>query len=209
MSDFEKEKKIIIDHFKQALKKYKRGPMAISWGSRKSQIVRFEALYKIGDLNGKTVLDLGCGFGDFYEFLTKKKKVKLKKYLGIDMNPLIISEAKKKYPKEEFITGNLLENPPKESFDYVFESGIFNIKVPNLENLIKKTLVQMYGICKLGVGVNFLSSFTPFKKDKKSYYVNPFKMSDFIQKNLSSKFVLKHDYKPNDFTVFFYKDSKK
>ena len=125
------------------------------------------------------------------------------------MNSLIIKEAKKKYPKAEFKTGDLLTSSLREQFDYVFESGIFNIKIANWERFTRKVLVQMYRISKIGVGANFLSDFTPFKKNKKSYYVNPFGMLKFVLGNLSNKFVLRHDYKPNDFMVYIYKNLEK
>ncbi|MEO7744043.1 MAG: hypothetical protein ABIR98_13985 [Usitatibacter sp.] len=37
--------------------------------SRASQEKRFEALHALGDFDGRSLLDLGCGFGDFLQFL--------------------------------------------------------------------------------------------------------------------------------------------
>src|SRR5512140_794427 len=41
----------------------------LGFRSRSSQIKRFEALVKVGDLDGRRVLDVGCGFGDLLAFL--------------------------------------------------------------------------------------------------------------------------------------------
>lgn len=209
MNKISNDERIISDYFNKIIKKYKVGPKAVGYGSRNSQIVRFEALSQIGNLNGKSILDVGCGFGDFYGFLINNKKLKLKKYLGIDTNPNMILAAKKKYPKAEFIVGDLMEKLPKESFDYVLESGIFNIEIPNWKKFTYKVLVRMYGMSRIGMGINFLSSLSPFKKEKNSHYVNPCEMLEFIFTKFTSKVVFRHDYKLNDFTIFAYKDSLK
>jgi len=43
------------------------------WGGEESQKQRFDVLLSIGDLNGKSVLDVGCGFGDLYGYLRQRK----------------------------------------------------------------------------------------------------------------------------------------
>lgn len=206
MDRFNNDKKIILDHFSETIKKHRIGPKAVSWGSEDSQKIRFRVLSEIGDLNGKTILDVGCGLGDFYGFLVNEKKLKLRKYLGIDINPLMIIGAKKKYPGVEFRVGDLTGVLPKESFDYVFESGIFNLKIPHWEKFVYKVLTQMYEVSKVGVGANFLSIFSPFTKDKNSYYADTCEVLRFVFTKLTTKAIFRHDYKPNDFTIFFYKD---
>ena len=205
MAKFDKNKKIIISHFDNTIKEYKKGVKVVGWGSKKSQEIRFKILSEIGNLNGKTVLDVGCGLGDFYRFLKNDKKITLRKYVGIDINPLMISIAKKKYPGVEFRVVDLLKNNFRGFFDYILASGLFGLKISRWEAFSYKVLIKMYKISKIGIGANFLSAFTPFKKDRKSYYANPFQISNFIRKNLSDKFALRHDYKSNDFTVYIYK----
>ena len=113
---------------------------------------------------------------------------------------------KKIHPKLKFEVRDLLKNPPKENFDFVLASGIFNIKIPNWEKFTYATLKKMYVLSKIGVGVNFLNLLTPLKKDIKSCYADPSKILKFISTQFTSNLILKQDYKPNDFTIFFYKD---
>lgn len=203
---FEKDTNIIIQHFNKTIKKYKHGPKAVSWGSKQSQKIRFEILSEVGELKNRSVLDLGCGFGDFYGYLTKKRKIRLKKYLGIDIHPEMIKRAREKYPEAKFEVRDLLfKAPSKQSFDYVVESGIFNLKIPNWHKFTYKTLAKMYKISKIGVGANFLNIFSPFEKDRNSYYADPCKILKFVCTYLTHKIILRQNYKPNDFTIFFYK----
>jgi len=204
MDAYSEYREINIVHFNKKIKQYKRGAKAVSYGSEGSQKIRFEVLSEIGNLNGKTILDVGCGLGDFYGFL-KNKGIEPKKYVGIDINPLMISKAKKNYPDAKFFVGDLLKIIPEGRFDYVFQSGIFNLVFQKWQKITYKILTQMYNLSKIGVGSNFLSTLTPFKKDKNSYYADPNKIINFIYTHLSKNFVLRHNYKPNDFTVYIYK----
>jgi hypothetical protein len=72
------------------------------------------------------------------------------------------------------------------------------------ENILEwnKALTQMYKIDKIGVGAKFLSIFLPVARDKNSYYANPCEALKFIFTKLTPKVIFRHDYKPNDFTVF-------
>ena len=75
--------------------------LTVGWGSKKTQRIRFENIYKYFDKNNFSVLDVGCGLGDFYSFL-KKKKINFK-YTGIDINEVFINKCKRKYKNINFI----------------------------------------------------------------------------------------------------------
>jgi len=56
----------------------------------------------LADLNfeGKTILDVSCGFGDIIPLIAKKaKKIN---YTGVDIVPEFIQVAKEKYPRHRF-----------------------------------------------------------------------------------------------------------
>ena len=43
------------------------------WSNVEKQIVRFQKAVTIFDFSNKEILDVGCGYGDFYNYLLKKK----------------------------------------------------------------------------------------------------------------------------------------
>jgi hypothetical protein len=43
----------------------------VGWKSQQTQEARFNALLAIGNLKGKSILDLGCGLGCLYGYLKK------------------------------------------------------------------------------------------------------------------------------------------
>ena len=48
---------------------YGDGFGSLLWASPETQAVRFDAIQRLGDLGGKSVLDVGCGRADLYDFL--------------------------------------------------------------------------------------------------------------------------------------------
>jgi 2-polyprenyl-3-methyl-5-hydroxy-6-metoxy-1,4-benzoquinol methylase len=67
---------------------------------------------------GDKVLDVGCGNGRLLEAL-KGKEVQ---YLGVDNSTELIKIARRNYPEEKFVMGDLLDlrKIPAHNFDYVF-----------------------------------------------------------------------------------------
>ena len=183
-----------LKFFSEKLKKYKDGPMAVSWGSKESQELRFKILCEIGCLKNKTILDYGCGLGDLFKFL---QPYKIRGYVGYDINQDMIDGALKKYPNGIFRSYLIARK-----FDYVISSGIFNLQEKNWEKITYQTINEMFLISKFGVAVNFLSSLAK-KKNNLSYYANPLSILRFIS-TITDKFVLRHDYKSNDFTIYLY-----
>jgi len=197
--EYEKEK--IVRHFREKLEEHREGPQAHSWRSIDSQRLRFEVLAEVGDLRDKAILDVGCGLGDFYGFL-KEKGVEVR-YAGYDIVPEMISEARKRHPDGEFLVRDILTEDPAKRYDYVFSSGINNIRTSRNQVVIEHLMKRMFEFCTRGVAVNMLSSCAEVK-DESSYYATP---EDLLSLGLSltGKTILRHDYKPNDFTLYLYK----
>ncbi len=180
--------------YKDRLKQYGDSTLALGWGNKKSQEVRFKVLSEIGEVDGKSILDVGCGTGDLYNYL-KDRRIK---YTGTDITPEFINIAKEKYHFARF-----LDRIPDEIFDYVFESGIFNLPDENWDEMMVDTLMDMWEHCRLGMAVNFLSSYA-INKTAGIKYTDPLEILKFIPL-LTPKFILRHDYKENDFTIYCYR----
>src|SRR3954467_6311060 len=60
---------------------YRDGFGSLLWASPETQAVRFEAIQRLADLGGKSVLDVGCGRADLYDFL-HARGVNVADYIG-------------------------------------------------------------------------------------------------------------------------------
>ena len=92
-------------HSERQLSKYGESFKAIGLSPR-SQQQRFEILSDIGDLRNKNILDVGCGFGDFYIYLMENFQIH--DYIVIDISPGMIEIARKKNPNILFYHNDIL-----------------------------------------------------------------------------------------------------
>ena len=195
---------IIVDHHSELLERFGPDDPRVVWNSRESQESRFAVLMEVGDFRGATVLDVGCGLGDLCGYLRRRNHAP-RQYHGCDINPNMIEAAREKFSEAIFEVRDLIENPyPTGSFDYVVESGIFNIVIPDWEDVTYATLRRMFQACRRAVAVNFLSRLSG-NANPAARYSLPSEILAFVESELSTRFVLRHDYRANDFTIFIYK----
>lgn len=191
-----------VDYFEDLYSQFGHSVESLGWND-KSQIQRFEVLSSIGDLNGKSILDVGCGFGDFYAYL-QKAGISPSEYTGYDLMQKFISWAKVLHPKGTFYCGDFLSAYISSPFDYVFASGLFFMKLDNWEAHMLNMITKMFEISEIGVGVNFLSIHNPHK-DKAYQYSNPIEILKILMEKVTTRITLRHDYRQNDFTLFLYR----
>lgn len=201
MEPYSKEQ--ILSFYNYHLKKFGDRPEALRW-TPQGQIRRYHTLTEIAqDLHASTVLDYGCGTGDFYRFLGRRGIVP--RYTGVDINENFIEIARKKYPQCAFQVMDISEGDDELEgfFDYIFICGVFNYLVPGVGDDLKNALVMLFKHCNKGLALNALSSHTPLK-DPELNYTSPEEMVAFALENLSPYLMLRHDRIQNDFTLFVY-----
>jgi SAM-dependent methyltransferase len=178
-----------ITFYNKLIKKYKvKDPRSLGWGSRESQGIRFSVLAGIGIGSKDTVLDIGCGYGDFSHAVDNGN------YIGFDICPEMIKEARKRYPDQKFIT-----EWKDETADWVIASGVFNLKDADMA-----LIPRMFLNCNKGISLNFLCRYKGMEEKDDRIYHDPADIIKTVEK-LSNKWVLRHDYRHNDFTIYVWR----
>lgn len=199
----DKDKEIYIDRYTERHTRYGYDPRTLGWGGGKEkQDYRFAHLAAVGEMSSQSILDVGCGFGDLYGYLISNGWNGM--YLGIDIVPVLIDQAKELWPSAEFKIMDLLTNHIDVHFDYVFASGVFNAKVNNNQEHISTMLKRMYEIANIAVICDFMSTYVDFQQEI-AFHTNP-EWVFGIAKNLSRRVVLRHDYMPFEFCLYIYKN---
>ncbi|HKF49233.1 MAG TPA: class I SAM-dependent methyltransferase [Terracidiphilus sp.] len=175
------------------------------WGSRRSQEERFQVLCSIGDLTDKSVLDVGCGFGDLFGYL-RDRGVKISSYRGFDCVDGVLEIARERYPEGQFENADLLSVAGETHADYVFASGVFFLASEDWGDYTFRMLHAMHSVANCGMAANFLSQYSGHTDDGTSYYADPAKVFTRCMQEISPIVDLRHSYRRNDFTVFVYKD---
>ena len=168
MSDIASNNEINLKFYKPLVKKYGSDHRAVGWKNRYNQRIRFHTFCNEFNFFKKSVLDVGCGLGDFYHYLKSLKKDV--KYTGIDACEQMIQTAKDAYPSGQFYTTWLEEYQTKIPFDSVVASGVFALRVPDQKNYFVRQLQCAYSLSRETLMANILTTETPKKEQFKCFY---------------------------------------
>jgi SAM-dependent methyltransferase len=199
------DKKKINDRYNERLKSHGATIQALASGSDERRNIRFNILTEVGVQEVDSVLDLGCGFGDYRTYLKKKNIVV--KYTGVDINPNIIEIAKRNFPGEDFRVADIQEDSI-EQFDYIVSTSSFNLKLANENNyeFIENLLISNYRIARKGIAIDFLTSYVDFQGNPEAaFYYEPEKIFS-IAKKISKRVSIRHDYPLFEFCLYLYPD---
>lgn len=200
----QKEKAEVIRRYTERLSRLGPTVQALGWRDQEQQYLRFSILLELGLFEGCTVLDVGCGFGDFYTYLTSKGyKVD---YTGIDINPEMLEEARRRHSGLRFELVDLLAGDFGEKFDFVVESGIFNHHIADNDGFVRAMLTTMFERCNFAIAANMMTDFVDYRDDYLHYY-DPGEILRFAR-SLSRFVAVRHDYPLFEFTLYVCRDSR-
>jgi ubiquinone/menaquinone biosynthesis C-methylase UbiE len=173
----------------------------VEWNQR-TQRMRFEAFVLNHDLNGKSVLDVGCGVGDLYAHL-QARGLRCD-YTGFDLSPEMIQRCRSRFPGVSFESGDFLEWSPDRQFDYTVAIGIHNIKVDNVREVVQRVTQRQFGLCQVAAHLSILTDrYSGFAPHIQAWHAEEV-LSLALQ--ITPYVVLRHDYLPNDFSVTLYRE---
>jgi demethylmenaquinone methyltransferase/2-methoxy-6-polyprenyl-1,4-benzoquinol methylase len=103
--------------------------LAQAWDNGRSDCSAINAILdRFGPLDGKTVLDVACGAGVLYPFLTARKAARIS---AVDISPEMCRIYREKYPGAEVLTGDF----ERELFKGLqFDRVIIYNAFPHFEN---------------------------------------------------------------------------
>ncbi|CAN5320287.1 class I SAM-dependent methyltransferase [soil metagenome] len=179
-------------------------PKGVDWKDRASHILRHRQFLRLFEKDpAASVIDLGCGFGDFLPFLREAGLAG--PYLGYDIAPEMVAEARRLHgeaPDRAWRLGS----PAPDSGDFAVASGIFNVRgqiAPSAwSRHVRRTLDVLAAAARRGFGANFLSlASDPEKRRADLHYADPARMLAYCQKRYGRSVALLHDYGLYEFTL--------
>jgi SAM-dependent methyltransferase len=198
-------KKATLDWYRERLAQHGAGIKALSSGTEERRAVRFGVLTGVGIEPGCSVLDVGCGFADYYAYLQQRDcKVA---YTGVDIVPEFIAQARQTFPGLDLQVRDLQKDPVgAATYDFVVSSQTFNLRFGGESNLplVTEMMKRMFAAARKGVAIDFVTDYVDFKEDYLVYH-NPEAMFR-LAKSLTKRVVLKHDYPLYEFCLYLYPD---
>ena len=172
----------------------------LGWQSQRSQRRRFAVLSEVGPLANTRVLDIGCGVGDLYKYLLRRRIPVT--YTGFDILPEMVAHARRRYPEAQFEVRDALQGLGSQRFDYVLCSGAFNVNFGRNLAAVQDVLHELLRCCTRGVAINFLST-RARDRDAILFNYDPETLFAYGQA-LTPHVRLVEGYLPNDFTLYLY-----
>lgn len=174
----------------------------LGWESEAAQELRFKQLVGNIDLNGKTILDVGCGTGNLLEYISRQFKDF--NYTGIDVLPHMIQRAGEKKLNGRFVCMDLFKSNPygNKTFDVIFSSGIFNLNLGNNQEFLMDAVDVFQSLAREAISFNLLWDKST-DKDVKYFYFSPEEVQDILSSKYSDiwQVSIVKGYLHNDFTV--------
>lgn len=157
----------------------------------------------VGPLNGMTVLDIGCGFSLFYEYL-KHKDISVR-YIGYDVIEPFVIKNRENYPEATFRVIDISKDRIVDSCDYVIMCQVFNNLYKDADNVevVKSAIAKAFDVATRAVSVDMLSTYVNYTEPK-LFYFSPEEMFSFA-KTLTPYVGLQHAYLEHHFTIQLHK----
>ncbi|MBI5676805.1 MAG: class I SAM-dependent methyltransferase [Nitrospirae bacterium] len=200
-----------LKYFKDKFRQFGDTPQGVDWKDKESQVRRFKYImdtiqFSFPSLKSFSVMEVGCGYGAFFEFLKATEMNNDIAYFGIDLVDEMVTEAAIKYPelKNNLYVGEFKSFSFGSKYDVVISSGIFNVKGhiddSTFEKHIFHTVELMFALCEKGIFFNLMTP-SPSFKDPKLYYPAMDVLFDFICRKLGRKMTIVTSYPLWEITV--------
>lgn len=175
----------------------------VDWNGAASHELRHRQFLRL--LNGDraaSVLDLGCGYGDFCRFLRAEGYQGA--FTGYDVVPGMIAEASRLHGDTQCRW--LVGSEPSEPADFAIASGIFNVRgsvtLAAWTQYVHRTIDVLARASNVGFAFNILSlSSDPGRRAAHLHYADAAEMLSHCLRRYGRSVALLQDYGLFEFTV--------
>lgn len=181
--------------------------MVLEYPDRATQELFFQHAVEKFDLEGKKIIDLGCGLGYLKKYLDDRG-IAYRSYLGVDLSREMVRGARERFGSgnapASFIQRDILAEPFAENeFDVGFLISVLGYPVgPDPEGYMKRLLKELFRINRVGIAFTHLA---PGRREEPSdFSYPPEAMLAWCRKELSQEVVL-DDWGALTYVVAVYK----
>jgi SAM-dependent methyltransferase len=179
-------------------------PQGVDWNGQASHELRHRQFLRLLDgAPDASILDLGCGYGDFLRFL--RSEGHRGPFIGYDVAASMIAEATRLHGESADCRWRVGAEPA-ETADFAVASGIFNVKgelsTEIWANYVRETIDILARAGRRGFAFNVLSlSSDPERRSGTLYYADAPEMLSYCLLRYGRSVALLQDYGLYEFTV--------
>lgn len=177
-------------------------PRTLGWTKGRHKL-RYEMLLGGWPSETRSVLDVGCGFGDMAGYCRESGRGAWR-YTGVDIVPALIEEGRKRQPDADLRLRDMDAEGLPDGYDVIVASGVFSHRLKDNIGFIERAFERFAASAKTGFAANFMSPVADIRYDH-LFYPDPGAIFDIARRH-SKRICLRHDYMPFEYTVQVFVD---
>jgi SAM-dependent methyltransferase len=194
----------VASYYASKLDLYGPTSLGVDWKDTESHERRHRQFLRLLDGSpNASIIDIGCGFGDFFRFL--RAMGHHGRFVGYDIAPSMIAKAREIHGEaddREWRVGA----EPTEIVDFAIASGIFNVRGDVSDeawtHYVKQTVAMLARAGSRGFAFNMLSmSSDPDRRRPDLFYADPAEMLAYCLSHYGRSVALLQDYGLYEFTI--------
>jgi SAM-dependent methyltransferase len=201
----------IVKHYESCLDRHGDSHLGVDWPKAQDAETRYRVMLElIPALRPSVVkvLDFGCGISHLYEHIVASGVTGIE-YVGLDLSPKFVELSRKKFPRNNYICADILEEPdavPK--CDYIVMNGVFTEKrsltFDEMLAYFERTLIAAFAKAERGIAFNVMSKHVDWERD--DLFHLPFDtLARTLIRGLTRNFVIRNDYGLYEYTTYVYR----
>lgn len=199
----DRDREEIVRRYTRRFEEFGVDVRALASGTDERHRLQHAVHASVGNLDGTTLLDVGCGLAHYYTYL-RERGIGVN-YIGYDIVPAFLESNRERYPEAEFVLRDAAAEGFAHEADYVVMCEVFNNRYEHASNVevVQKVVREAFAVARKAVSIDLLSTYVDYQVPN-AYYYSPEELFAFA-KTLTPLVALRHDYLPFHFTLMLYK----
>lgn len=201
----------IIEHYEHCLARFGDTHKGVDWPTPAGAMKRYQIMLDLIRPYSQpvTLLDFGCGASHLFQYMLERN-VQNVRYAGLDASDKFCALSKQKYPDNEYICADILQEPKAlGEFDYIVMNGVFTEKrqlsFDEMFDYMRRVLEHVFAKARRGIAFNVMSKQVDWERDD-LFHMAIGELTDFLTQSLSRHYIVRNDYGLYEYTVYVYKD---
>ena len=190
---------LVVQRYQRRIAEHGPTFASLNSGSEEKQALRHSVHATALRGENPSVLEIGCGLGDFYRYLLGRHRTCT--YYGYDIVPEYINACRREFPQCHFEVRNIFLEGIDGIYDTVVMSQVLNNRYQKSDNMqvMRRALELAFQHTRTSVSVDMLSTYVDFRNSELFYY-SPDEIFR-VAKAISPRVIIRHDFRAFEFCV--------
>jgi SAM-dependent methyltransferase len=203
----------IVAHIEACYDRHGDTPQGMDWPNAEDALTRHQVMLEVirpEDRDRRvSLLDLGCGTSQFYEYLRERDITQID-YAGLDLSQSFVELSRQKFPENTYYCLDLLdEDIELPQFDYIVMNGVFTEKCrlayEEMLTYFERMVARAFAFADRGIAFNVISKHVDWERDD-LFHLSLDTLASFLTARMTRNYVIRNDYGLYEYTTYVYRE---